>query len=242
MSQFDGRQSPNRNRNPAVPSAAAQAVDAGLRRYMLRIYNYMGGALALSGATAWFGAASGLYVALAQTPLIWVVIFAPLAMAIFFGVRLQRMAVRTAQMVFWAFAAMMGLSLSGIFLVYTGESIVQTFLITAIAFGSLSLYGYTTNRNLSGFGTFLFMGLVGVIVASIVNLFMQSSALQFAIGTIGVLVFAGLTAYDTQAIKSLYYASDSREVAAKKSIMGALRLYLDFINLFILLLQIFGRR
>ena len=230
------------NRNPAAPSAAAQAVDVGLRRYMLRIYNYMGGALALSGATALFGAASGLYVALAQTPLIWLVIFAPLGMALYFGVRLPRMAVRTAQMVFWAFAALMGLSLSGVFLIYPDENIVQTFLITAIAFGSLSLYGYTTNRNLSGFGTFLFMGLVGVIVASIVNIFMQSSAMQFAIGAIGVLVFAGLTAYDTQSIKSLYYASDSPEVAAKKSIMGALRLYLDFINLFILLLQIFGRR
>lgn len=237
MSEFN-----RMNRNPAAPSAAAQAVDVGLRRYMLRIYNYMGGALALSGATALFGAASGLYVALAQTPLIWLVIFAPLGMALYFGVRLPRMAVRTAQMVFWAFAALMGLSLSGVFLIYTGESIVQTFLITAIAFGSLSLYGYTTNRNLSGFGTFLFMGLVGVIVASIVNLFMQSSALQFAIGAVGVLVFAGLTAYDTQSIKSLYYASDSPELAAKKSIMGALRLYLDFINLFILLLQIFGRR
>jgi len=241
MSQFN-RPSDHMNRSAAAPSAAAQAVDVGLRRYMMRIYNYMGGALAVSAVTAGLGASTGLYVAIAQTPLIWLLIFSPLGIALYFGARLPHMGVRTAQTVFWAFAALMGLSLSGVFLVYTGESIVQTFLITAIAFGSLSLYGYTTNRNLSGFGTFLFMGLVGVIVASIVNIFLQSSALQFAVSAIGVLVFAGLTAYDTQSIKSLYYASDSQAVAAKKSIMGALRLYLDFINLFILLLQVFGRR
>ena len=152
------------------------------------------------------------------------------------------MSVAAAQMTFWVFAAIMGLSLSSIFLVYTAESITRVFFITAAAFGALSLWGYTTKKDLSGWGSFLFMGLIGVIIASIVNIFLASSALQFAVSVIGVLVFAGLTAYDTQRIKEMYYAGDSAEAAGKKAIMGALSLYLNFINMFIMLLQLFGNR
>ncbi len=150
------------------------------------------------------------------------------------------MSVSTAQLTFWAFAAVMGLSLASIFLVFTGESIARVFFITAATFGAMSLYGYTTNRDLSGWGSFLFMGLIGVIIAMVVNIFLQSPALMFALSVIGVLVFTGLTAYDTQRIKEMYYELDASDVAARKAIMGALSLYLNFINMFVMLMHLFG--
>jgi FtsH-binding integral membrane protein len=177
------------------------------------------------------------------SPLKWVIMLAPLAFVFFLSFRIYKMSVPAAQIAFWAFAAVMGLSLSSIFLVYTGQSISQVFFVTAAAFGGLSLYGYTTKRNLSAWGTFLFMGLIGVVIASLVNLFLQSGALQFAISVIGVLVFAGLTAYDTQRIKDGYNEVMGDVTAMTKgAIMGALNLYLDFINLFVMLLQLFGKR
>jgi FtsH-binding integral membrane protein len=181
-------------------------------------------------------------VALAQTPLIWLVVLAPLGMVIYLSSRLHKMSASAAKTTFWIYAAMTGLSLSYVLLAFTGVSVVRTFLITAASFGALSLYGYTTKRDLSGMGSFLFMGLIGIILASIVNIFMQSPAMHFAISVIGVLLFAGLTAYDTQDIKRIYYAGDSRDIAEKKAIMGALRLYLDFINMFLFLLQFLGNR
>ena len=167
---------------------------------------------------------------------------APLGMVFYLSARIQRMSVPGAQIAFWVFAGMMGVSLSSIFLVYTGESIVRVFFISAAAFGGLSLWGYMTKKDLSGWGSFLVMGLIGIIIASVVNIFLASSAMQFAISVIGVLVFAGLTAYDTQRIKEMYYIGDDGTVTGRKAIMGALRLYLDFINLFIMLLSLFGGR
>ena len=163
-------------------------------------------------------------------------------MVLYLSARLHRMSEGAAKTTFWIYAALTGLSLSYVLLAFTGVSVVRTFLITAASFGALSLYGYTTKRDLSGMGSFLFMGLIGIILASIVNFFMQSPAMHFAISVIGVLIFAGLTAYDTQDIKRIYFAGDSREVAEKKAIMGALRLYLDFINMFLFLLQFLGNR
>jgi FtsH-binding integral membrane protein len=172
----------------------------------------------------------------------WVVIFAPLGMVFFLSARINSMSLSAAQISFWGFAALMGLSLGSIFLVYAHASIARVFFISAASFGALSLYGYTTKRDLSAWGSFLFMGLIGIIIAMLVNLFLASSALQFAISVIGVLIFAGLTAYDTQQIKEMYYVGDDGTVAGRKAVMGALRLYLDFINLFMLLLQLFGNR
>jgi FtsH-binding integral membrane protein len=171
----------------------------------------------------------------------WVIILAPLAMVFFLSFRIGKMSVAAAQTTFWVFAALLGVSLSTIFVVYTATSITQVFFITAATFGAMSLYGYTTKRDLTGLGSFLFMGLIGVIIAMLVNLFLQSSALGFAISVIGVLVFVGLTAYDTQKIKEQYYAGDDGTVAGRKAIMGALSLYLDFINLFLMLLRLFGQ-
>jgi len=178
-----------------------------------------------------------------NSPLKWVVMLAPLGFVMFLGFRIQQMSVGTAQAMFWLFAAVMGLSLSSIFLVFTGESIAQIFFITAATFGALSLWGYTTKRDLSGWGSFLFMGVVGIVIAALVNLFLQSSALMFAISAVGVLVFAGLTAYDTQRIKDGYLEMrGNAELVAKGAIMGALSLYLDFINMFVMLLNLFGNR
>ena len=255
------------NRNPyARPTVGAAPVDVGvdqgLRSYMLRVYNYMAIGLVITGVAALavvnFATTSdpsaaaaqinnGMYltqfgVTLYTSPLKWVVMLAPLAFIFILGARMQRMSLSSAQMMFWAFAAIMGVSLSSIFLVYTAESIVRVFFITAAAFGALSLYGYTTKKDLSGWGSFLFMGLIGIIIAALVNLFLQSSALQFAISVIGVLVFAGLTAYDTQRIKEMYYVGDDGTVAGRKAIMGALSLYLNFINMFVMLLSLFGNR
>jgi FtsH-binding integral membrane protein len=176
------------------------------------------------------------------SPLRWVVMLAPLGMVFFLSARVHTMSVSGAQTAFWVFAGLMGLSLSSIFLVYTSQSIVQTFFVTAAAFGALSLWGYTTKRDLTGMGTFLVMGVFGLIIAMLVNIFLQSSALQFAISAIGVLVFSGLTAYDTQKIKEMYFEGDDVLVAGRKAIMGALTLYLDFINLFTFLLQFLGNR
>ena len=218
-------------------------VDEGLRQYMLSVYNYMGLGLAITGLVAFVVASSpALYMPIFGTPLKWVVMLAPLGFVFFLSARIGSMSASTAQLTFWAFAALMGLSLASVFLVFTGESIARVFFITAGTFGAMSLYGYTTGRDLSRFGSFLFMGLIGIIIASIVNIFIGSSAIQFAVSVIGVLVFTGLTAYDTQQIKETYYELDAADVATKKSIMGALRLYLDFINLFLMLLHLFGNR
>ncbi len=253
-----------RNYNTRVGSGtvADAGIDEGLRTYMLRVYNLMAVGLAITGFAAWgfFSMAvtgdpasgvaqirDGVYLTqlgatVWTTPLKWVLMLAPLAMVFFLSFRIQKMSVPAAQTTFWVYAGLVGLSLSTVFLVFTSESIVRTFFITATAFGGLSLYGYTMKRDLSGMGSFLVMGLFGVIIASVVNIFLGSSALQFAISVIGVLVFAGLTAYDTQQIKEMYYEGDSAEVGGRKAIMGALRLYLDFINLFMFLLQFLGNR
>jgi FtsH-binding integral membrane protein len=225
--------------NTAIPQVG---IDVGLRNYMLRVYNYMAGGLAITGVVAYLAAATGFYQQIAHTPFIWVVVFAPLGVVLLLSYRLQKMSLGAAQATFWGFAALMGLSLSYIFLVYTGASIAQVFFITAATFLSMSLYGYTTKTDLSRFGSFLVMGLIGVVIASIVNIFVASSALQFAISVIGVLVFTGLTAWDTQRIKEMYWEGDGAVVAGKKAIMGALALYLDFINLFMMLLQLMGNR
>ena len=217
-------------------------IDEGLRAYMLRIYNYMASGLALTGIVAYVAAFSGFYASIAATPLIWLVMLAPLGFVLALSFGINRMSAGTAQAVFWAYAAVMGLSLAGIFLIYTGASIARVFFITGGTFAAMSLYGYTTKRDLSQFGSFLMMGLIGIIIASLVNMFIGSTALQFAISVIGVLVFVGLTAWDTQSIKEMYVASDDGQLAGKKSIMGALRLYLDFLNLFLMLLQLFGNR
>ena len=230
--------------------AAAAGVDVGLREYMLRVYNYMTAALVLTGVVAYLTATTPAILSLLYargpggtvqaTPLAWIAMFAPFAFILAMNFGLQRMKASTLQMVFWAFASVMGLSLANVFLVFTGASIARVFFITAATFAAMSLYGYTTKRDLSAFGSFLFMGLIGVVIASIVNLFVASSALQFAVSVIGVLVFVGLTAYDTQYLKSIYSERDDGEVGTKKAIMGATSLYLNFVNLFVLLLQLVG--
>ena len=236
--------------NPIRTGAATQGaemIDEGLRAHMLRVYNLMAIGLAITGVAALGTAvlaqsnpafAQLIYV----SPLKWVVMLAPLALVFFLSFRIHSMSVSTAQTTFWGYAALLGVSLSSIFLVYTGASITQTFFITATTFGAMSLYGYTTKKDISSWGSFLFMGLIGLIIASIVNIFMQSGALSFAISAIGVLVFTGLTAYDTQKIKESYYEGDDSDTAGRKAIIGALELYLDFINLFIMLLRLLGNR
>ncbi|MDG2341147.1 MAG: Bax inhibitor-1/YccA family protein [Paracoccaceae bacterium] len=251
-----------------IRTAAAQSaaqIDAGLRAHMNKVYSTMSVGMLITFAAAW--AISGLAVttdpslAVAQlnadtyltqlgysiyaSPLKWVVMLAPLAFVFGFSAAINRLSAAGAQLVFYAFALTMGLSISSIFLIYAGTSIVQVFLITSIAFAGLSLYGYTTKRDISGMGTFLIMGVIGLLVASVVNVFLASSAMQFAISVLGVLIFAGLTAYDTQKIKTTYvqhaHSGDS-EWLAKAAIMGALNLYLDFINMFMFLLQLLGNR
>ena len=218
-------------------------VDVGLRAYMLRVYQYMAGGLALTGAVALYVANSPAAMsAIFGTPLAWVVMLAPLGLIFFFSFRADTMSPTAAQVTFWVFAALIGISLATIFLVYTHTSIVRVFFITAASFGALSLWGYTTQRDISAWGSFLIMGLFGIIIAMLVNIFLQSSALHWTISVIGVLVFTGLTAYDAQRIKEMYYAGDGAEIATKKAVMGALQLYLDFINLFVFLLQFLGER
>ena len=222
---------------------SAALFDEGLRKHMLRVYNYMGLGLVITGIVAFVVSQTpALYVPIFQTPLKWVVMLAPLAFVFFFSFRIHAMSAATAQMAFWAFAAVMGLSLASVFLVFTGTSIARTFFITATMFGAMSLYGYTTKRDLSQFGSFLMMGLIGVVIASIVNIFLGSSALQFAISVIGVFVFVGLTAWDTQNIKEQYAENYDQESQQKLAVFGALSLYLNFVNLFQLLLSLTGQR
>jgi FtsH-binding integral membrane protein len=220
--------------------AADAAFDAGLRSYMLSIYNYMASGVLLTGIVALGFAASGMAEQLFATPLRWLLVLAPLGFVMVLSFGINRLSTTTAQILFWGFSVAMGLSMASIFLVYTGASIAITFFATAAAFASLSLWGYTTNRDLSGFGTFLIMGVVGLIVASIVNLFLNSGPLSLAISAIGVLLFAGLTAYDTQKIKSMYFYVAGTDMRGKAVVMGALTLYLDFINMFLFLLRLFG--
>ncbi len=243
-----GNRFDTRARTMSRAQAHDAQIDVGLRQYMLRVYNYMASGLALTGIVAYLASSTPAFWRLLFTPdggttiLYWVVLLAPLGMVFFLSARIQAMKASTAQAMFWLYAGLMGLSLSFIFLMYTGESVTRVFFITAGSFAGLSLYGYTTRKDLSGFGSFLMMGLIGIFIAMIVNIFLASSALDFVISVVGVLVFAGLTAYDTQRIKSLYLESDGSEVATKKAVMGALTLYLDFINLFIMLLRLFGNR
>ncbi len=227
----------------AYTQSQSTAIDAGLREYMMKVYNYMTSGLAISGLVAWaFASSDTLMQAVFGSGLQWIVMLAPLGFIFFLGARLQKMSLSAAQMTFWAFAAVMGISLSSILYAFTGLSVARVFLITCSTFAAMSIYGYTTKRDLTKFGSFLIMGLIGIILASIVNIFMQSSAMHFVISCVGVLVFVGLTAYDTQRIKSTYYQVAGTAFAGKAAIMGALTLYLDFINLFIMLMQLFGQR
>ena len=230
--------------------------DEGLRAYMLKVYNYMATGVLLTGIIALFsfkmsvvtdasGAISGFTSfgnALFFSGLKWIVMLAPLGIVFYMSFGINKMSAAKAQTVFWVFAALMGLSLSWILLVYTGVSVARVFFITSATFGAMSIYGYTTKRDLTKLGSFLMMGLIGIIIASLVNIFLKSSMMHFVISILGVLIFVGLTAYDTQKIKNMYAASDTGELMGKKAVMGALTLYLDFINLFIMLLRLFGQR
>jgi FtsH-binding integral membrane protein len=217
--------------------------DEGLRQHMVRVYNYMGLGLVLTGLVAYIvGTTPALYVPIFSTPLKWVVMLAPLAFVLFFSFRMQTISAAGAQGMFWAFCAVMGLSMASIFLVFTGTSIARTFFIAAAMFGATSLYGYTTKRDLSQFGSFLIMGLIGVVIASLVNIFLASSTLQFVVSIVGILVFVGLTAWDTQSIKEQYAENFDAESQQKLAVFGALSLYLNFINIFQLLLNFTGQR
>jgi FtsH-binding integral membrane protein len=224
------------------PGAAQSATENDLRTYLLQVYNYMAGGLTLTGLVAYFGAASGFYASVAGTPWFWLVLLAPLALVFLLSFRIERMSLGAAQLAFWAYAALVGLSLSGIFLVYTGESIARVFFVSGGAFAATSFYGYMTRTDLSRFGSFLFMGLIGIVLAMLVNMFLKSSALQLTVSVIGVFVFVGLTAYDTQRIKRIYIEGEEAVAASKKSILGALALYLDFLNLFLMLMRLMGNR
>jgi hypothetical protein len=239
QNQFDPRTTGVNAATVGVPRAAR---DAGLRSYMLSVYNYMASGVLLTGIVALLFASSGLAAQVLMTPLRWLIILAPLGFVMAMSFGLNRMKTSTLQALFWAFSVTMGLSMSSIFLVYTGVSIAQTFFAVAAGFAGLSLYGYTTKRDLSGFGTFLIMGVIGLLVAMLINLFLQSTAMMLAISAIGVLLFAGLTAYDTQRIKSMYAYVAGSDMMGKVVIMGALSLYLDFINMFMFLLQFMGQR
>jgi uncharacterized protein len=235
------------------------AIDAGLRAYMIRVYNYMTAGVALTGLVAWFAyqAAGGDAIhisgssitgltafghAIFASPLLWLFVLAPLGLVMLLSFGINRLSAGTALTLFFVYSGLLGLSLASIFLAYTGASITRVFFISAATFGATSLYGYTTQRDLTKVGSFMFMGLIGIVIASLVNIFLQSSALYWAISVIGVLVFVGLTAYDTQSIKEMYDVNDDGTVSGRKAVMGALRLYLDFINLFLMLLRIFGDR
>lgn len=242
-------------KHPAYNRSSAQAVefDQGLRAYMLQVYNYMASALALTGIVAWLASSSEAVMTMFYavgadgfshpTILGWIALFAPLGVVIYLSARMHAMSFKAAQGWFWFYAGLVGLSLAPVLLAYTGASVARTFFITAGTFGAMSLYGYTTKRDLSGWGSFLFMGVIGIILASLVNLFLKSSGLELAISIIGVLIFTALIAYDTQKLKGMYNAfSGQGEMLAKSSIMGALSLYLDFINLFMMLLRFVGDR
>jgi FtsH-binding integral membrane protein len=233
----------------------AGVIDQGLRAYMIRVYNYMAGALALTGVVAYGVVQTGLInqffqtvmttngVTLQPTILGWVVMLAPLAMVFFLSFRIMHMSQAAAQATFWAYAGLVGASLSSILVVYTGASVALTFFVTAATFGAMSLWGYTTSRDLTGFGNFLFMGLIGVIIASLANMFFRSPAIDFVVSLLGVLIFTGLTAWDTQKIKNTYYqVGHDGSLAGKMDVMGALSLYLDFLNIFLFLLRFLGNR
>ncbi len=252
MSDFDRNYATLRG----VGTDRAVAYDMGLRAHMIRVYNYMAGGVALTGVVAWLtyqmavitspsGAITGLTPfghALFGTPLMWVVMLAPLGLVFFLSFRIGHLQASTARLLFFVYAGAIGLSLATIFMVYTSTSITRVFFISAAAFGALSLYGYTTQHSLDAIGSFLIMGLFGIIIASLVNIFLASSALQWMISVIGVVIFAGLTAWDTQKIKEFYSPNDDGTVAGRKAVMGALSLYLDFINLFMMLLRLAGDR
>jgi uncharacterized protein len=222
---------------------AVEGMDLGLRAYLSQVYMFMAFGLLLTGGAAYTVANIPEMMQLVfGTGLRWLFVFAPLGLVFFLSFRINSLRYSTAQALFWLYSGMVGISLATIFLSYTGTSIARVFFITSSTFGAMSLYGYTTRRDLSGMGSFMFMGLIGIIIASLINMFMQSSAMQFVISIITVIVFTGLTAYDTQTIKLMYYAGDDTEVSGKKAIIGALRLYLDFLNIFLALLQLFGDR
>jgi hypothetical protein len=235
-------------------AASVETVDAGLRAYMLRVYNYMLAGLGLTGAVAWLVAHTSLqqYFFAQQvvngqyhiglTLLGMVAIFAPIGLVFWLSFGINRLSVAAARAMFLVYAASIGISVATILLAYTGESVARVFFITAATFGTMSLWGYTTKRDLTGMGHFMFMGLIGIIIASVVNMFMHSSMIQFIVSIIGVIVFTGLTAYDTQSIKESYSVNDDGTIAGKKAIMGALRLYLDFVNLFFMLMRLLGNR
>jgi len=252
MSNFDRNSATARG----YPADRTVAIDQGLRAHMIRVYNYMAGGVALTGAIAWItfqfavvtneaGSIVGLTPfgqTLFQGPMLWVLILAPLGLVFFLSFRIDRLEASTARALFFLYAALLGVSLATIFMVYTHASIARVFFISAASFGALSLWGYTTQRDLSGMGSFLIMGLFGLIIASLVNLFLKSSGLDWALSVMGVLIFAGLTAWDTQKIKEYYDPMDDGTVAGRKVVMGALALYLDFINLFLMLLRLMGDR
>lgn len=225
----------------------AVAIDQGLRAHMIRVYNYMAGGVALTGVVAWltyqYALSNPAFAqALFRSPLAFVIMLAPLGLVFFLSFRIGHLQASTARLLFFAYAALLGLSLSTIFMVYTHASIARVFFVTAASFGALSLWGYTTQRNLDGMGSFMIMGLFGIIIASLVNLFLRSTGLDWTISVLGVLIFAGLTAWDTQQIKEFYSPMDDGTVAGRKVVMGALKLYLDFINMFLFLLRLFGDR
>ena len=243
-------------RAKAATRETAAVMDEGLRAYMLKVYNYMATGILLTGIVALItfkmsvvtndvGSIVGLTQignAIYMSGLKWIVMLAPLGIVFYMSFGINKMTAAKAQTTFWIFAALMGLSLSSIFLVYTGMSVTRVFFICSATFGAMSIYGYTTKRDLTKLGSFLMMGLIGIIIASIVNIFLKSSMMYFVISILGVLIFVGLTAYDTQKIKNMYSVSDTGELMGKKAVMGALTLYLDFINLFIMLLRLFGQR
>ena len=231
-------------------------MDEGLRSYMLKVYNYMASGILLTGlisliffklsvvtdANGSITALTSLGNTLYFSGFKWIVMLAPLGVVFYMSFGINKMSAKKAQGTFWIFASLMGLSLSSIFLFYTGASITRVFFISSGTFGAMSIYGYTTKRDLTKLGSFLMMGLIGIIIASVVNIFMKSSMMHFVISILGVLIFVGLTAYDTQKIKNMYQSTDAGELLGKKAVMGALTLYLDFINLFIMLLRLFGQR
>jgi len=246
----------NRQNIFQATSAKTAVWDAGLRTYMLKVYNYMATGVLLTGIISLISfklsadiSASGQIIALKpygnaifNSGLKWIIMLAPLAVIFYMSFGINKMSTSKAQTVFWIFTILMGLSLSWVLIVFTGVSVARVFFITSATFGAMSIYGYTTKRDLTKLGSFLMMGLIGIIIASLVNIFLKSTMMHFVISILGVLIFVGLTAYDTQKIKNMYSASDTIEVSGKKAIMGALTLYLDFINLFIMLLRLFGQR
>ncbi|MGY4369657.1 FtsH-binding integral membrane protein [Bradyrhizobium sp. LB1.3] len=225
----------------STTAGTSPAIDVGLRGYMLRIYNYMAAGVGLTAVVAWLTyEVTGP--ALLESPLMWVFILAPLGLVFFIGARINTLSAATARLLFFVYAALVGVSLSILLHIYTSASITRVFFIAAAMFGALSIFGYSTRRDLSGLGSFLFMGLIGVIVASLINLFLRSTGLDWLISIVGVGVFAGLTAYDTQRIKAMYDNRDDETTAGRKSVIGALSLYLNFINLFMMLLRLLGGR